>query len=84
MRAVPRRQRTQEAEHRLVSHSQNFRFHSAVRTGAECCDERVCVCPHGITCQNFTIFTHTYVTCGRASVLIWRRCNTLCILVVYG
>ena len=59
MRAAPRRQRTQEAEHRLVSHSQNFRFYSAVRTGAECCDERVCVCPHGITCQNFTIFTHT-------------------------
>ena len=35
MRAAPRRQRTQEAEHRLVSHSQNFRFYSAVRTGAE-------------------------------------------------
>jgi len=54
--------------------------------GAEYCDKRgclsvclcLCVCLSTITSSIFTKF-FVHVTCGRDSVLIWRRYDTLCI-----
>ena len=61
-------------------------FYSAPDRGAEYCDERVClsVCVLSVREHIFTttrpisaeFFMH--VTCGRGSVLLWRRSDTLC------
>ena len=61
-------------------------FYSVPNSGAEYCDERVClcvcvfVCPRSVCSElhvrsspNF--FAH--ITCGRGSVLLWRRSDTL-------
>jgi len=63
------------------------RFYSARDRGAEYCDDRVCVslCVYlsvrkrisGNTRPLFTrLFVH--ITHGRGSVLLWRRCDSLC------
>ena len=65
------------APHRRLVH------YSASDSGAEYCDERVCVClsvrDHifGTTRPIFTNF-FVHVTYGRGSVLLWRRNDKLC------
>jgi len=57
--------------------------------GAEYCDQLVCLsmclslCEH-ISGKTRPIFTKCFVQmpCDRGSVLLWRRCDTLCILSV--
>jgi len=60
-------------------------FYSVPNRGAEYCDERVClcvcvrlsaICLFGTTRPIFTEF-FAHITCGRGSVLLWRRSDTL-------
>ena len=79
--------------HRLLEASASHTvYYSALDGEAEYCDERVClsVCPSvcvsvcssvhyqilGTTRPIFTKFI-VHVTCGRGSVLLWRRSDTL-------
>jgi len=60
--------------------------YSAPDKGAEYCDERVCLCVCVFACprsclRNYTSDLHQFfvhVTCGRGSVVLWRRSDTLC------
>jgi len=61
-------------------------FYFASGMGTKCCDLRICVyvcmsvCPLEylkIIRRNFTKFS-VHVICGRGSVILWRKCNTLC------
>jgi len=51
-------------------------------TGAEYCDQLVClsVCPRAYLWNRWTDLRVIFVQipCGRGSVLLWRRCDTLC------
>ena len=51
-------------------------------TGAEYCDQLVClsVCPRAYLWNRWTDLREIFVQipCGRGSVLLWRRCDTLC------
>ena len=53
--------------------------------GAEYCDQLVCLCVCLSVCEHFSgtagpslTKLSAQVPCGRGSVLLWRRCDTLC------
>ena len=56
------------------------------RYGAEYCDQPVCLCVCLSVCEHISgtaglIFAKfvLQIPCGHGSLLIWRRCDTLCI-----
>jgi len=66
--------------------SKNDTNYSAANRGAEYCDDHVCLSVSVCLFASISLEVHiqssaclVQVTCSRGAVLLWRRCDTLCI-----